>query len=209
MSLERMRLNILIGLNLLAGVNVRVPCISVLTCLQVTFPMQLGEAEGWLREEDGKQKKLKAYDNPRLLSSAIDERIETLRKPFTRLKNKKKPKPPPAPKSDGKANETESEDAASKSDLVDDEAPLEEEPHLDGEEGDLSGVMQNLVLQSCRLVIWGFLHSLTRLSEANQIVRRLQPMTLTARFEVLALHVQVLHLRIQPLLTRMNCDGGA
>ena len=109
--------------------------------------MQLGEAEGWLREEDRKQKSLKPSDNPSLLSSAIDERIETLRKPFTRLKNKKKPKPPPSPKSDGKSNETEPEEAASKPDPLADEARLEEEPFLDGEE-DFSGRNYCLYVES-------------------------------------------------------------
>ena len=106
---------------------------------QLVIFAQLGEAEGWLREEERKQKNLKPYDNPSLLSSTIDERIETLRKPFTRLKNKKKPKPPPAPKADGKANETMPEDAASKADFLDNEAHFEEEPLLDGDE-DLTGM---------------------------------------------------------------------
>lgn len=109
--------------------------------------LQLGEVEGWLREEERKQKSLKPYDKPSLLSSAIDERIETLRTPFTRLKNKKKPKPPPTPKAD--ANSTAAEDLASKPDLVDEESPQEEESHLDGEEEEASGMDSLLFAPPC------------------------------------------------------------
>ena len=60
--------------------------------------MQIKEVEDWLTSETAKQSKLASHQKPALLSTSIESRLETLRKPFNTLKNRKKPKPPPAPK---------------------------------------------------------------------------------------------------------------
>ena len=60
--------------------------------------MQITEVREWLTSESAQQSKLASHQKPVLLSTSIDSRLETLRKPFNTLKNRKKPKPPPAPK---------------------------------------------------------------------------------------------------------------
>lgn len=89
-----------------------------------------------------KQKALHPYEDPVLLSSAIDARIEDLRKPFNRLKNKKKPKPPPAPKpSNSTANETASDSASEpveEETLQEEDASWEDQPLAQDSEGKFS-----------------------------------------------------------------------
>lgn len=64
----------------------------------IDYHLQVKEVENWLSTESSKQDKKKAHEKPSLISTFIDTRLDTLRKPFNTLKNKKKPKPPPAPK---------------------------------------------------------------------------------------------------------------
>lgn len=99
------------------------------------MPSQLGDTEGWLREEHAKQKGLESHNDPVLLSASIEARIEDLRKPFNRLKNKKKPKPPPSPKV---GNSTADESAAGSPEVKDGQVPededLEDDPLKSGQE---------------------------------------------------------------------------
>lgn len=99
--------------------------------------LQLGDAEGWLKQEEAKQSKLKQHENPTMLSTAIDAKIETLRAPFNKLKDRKKPKPPPAPKANS-TSEGSQEGSGPKSDPVEDEVPLEENPPWEAD-ADLAG----------------------------------------------------------------------
>ena len=52
----------------------------------------------WLDEEEGKQGKLAAHEEPVLQSSTVSARVLQLRSAFDKLNKKKKPAPPPAPK---------------------------------------------------------------------------------------------------------------
>lgn len=62
---------------------------------------QMDEFETWLGTESKQQQGRRAHEEPTLLSTSVDWRVEALRKPFNRLKARKKPKPPPSPKRDG------------------------------------------------------------------------------------------------------------
>ena len=60
--------------------------------------MQLQAFGKWLDEEEGKQAKVAAHEEPVLQSSTISARVVQLRNAFEKLNKKKKPVPPPAPK---------------------------------------------------------------------------------------------------------------
>jgi hypothetical protein len=100
--------------------------------------LQMDEVEGWLKKEEGRQKKRKPHEDPLLMSADIDTRIDSLRKPFNRLKSKKKPKPAPSPKSGNStaANST-AEDAVDQG--GNDGEPEEEEAEMDAPEEGLFG----------------------------------------------------------------------
>ena len=56
-----------------------------------------------MTEEEAKQSKVAAHDEPVLESSAITSRVNQLRNAFQKLDKKKKPAPPPVIKSDANA----------------------------------------------------------------------------------------------------------
>ena len=96
-----------------------------------------------MREEEANQKKLSAHESPSLISTTVEAKIEALRKPFNRLKDKKKPKPPAKPKpSSSTANETAADSSEDKAGPVerdlplDEEGPWEEEIGREDQEGD-------------------------------------------------------------------------
>lgn len=60
--------------------------------------LQLQALGKWLDEEEGKQAKVAAHEEPVLQSSTISARVVQLRNAFEKLNKKKKPAPPPAPK---------------------------------------------------------------------------------------------------------------
>lgn len=60
--------------------------------------LQLQALGKWLDEEEGKQAKVAAHEEPVLQSSTISSRVVQLRNAFEKLNKKKKPAPPPAPK---------------------------------------------------------------------------------------------------------------
>ena len=60
--------------------------------------LQLQALGKWLDEEEGKQVKVAAHEEPVLQSSTISSRVVQLRNAFEKLNKKKKPAPPPAPK---------------------------------------------------------------------------------------------------------------
>ena len=57
--------------------------------------MQLQGFTNWMSEEEAKQSKVKAHDEPVLESSTISARLVQLKHVFERLNKKKKPAPPP------------------------------------------------------------------------------------------------------------------
>ena len=61
--------------------------------------MQIEALTTWLDKEDGQQKKLKAHEEPSLLSTAISSRVSQMQTAFDKLNKKKKPAPPPPPPS--------------------------------------------------------------------------------------------------------------
>lgn len=82
----------------------------------------LAELQGftsWMREEEAKQSKVKAHEEPVLESSTISARLVRLEHAFERLNNKKKPTPPPVIKPEVNATDdkqtAESEQAESES----------------------------------------------------------------------------------------------
>ena len=66
--------------------------------------LQLQAFGKWLDEEEGKQARVAAHEEPVLQSSTISARVVQLRNAFEKLNKKKKTAPPPAPKQ--KANTT-------------------------------------------------------------------------------------------------------
>lgn len=69
-----------------------------LTTQQRLVVVQLQAFELWLGEEEGKQGRVAAHEEPVLQSSTISARLLKLRNTFEKLNKKKKPAPPPAPK---------------------------------------------------------------------------------------------------------------
>lgn len=65
---------------------------------RVLFAVQLQAFTQWLDEEERKQDRVAAHEEPVLQSSTISARLLQLRKTFEKLNKKKKPTPPPAPK---------------------------------------------------------------------------------------------------------------
>lgn len=57
--------------------------------------MQLQGFTNWMSEEEAKQSKVKAHDEPVLESSTISARLVQLKHAFEKLNKKKKPAPPP------------------------------------------------------------------------------------------------------------------
>ena len=57
--------------------------------------MQLQDFTSWMSEEEAKQSKVKAHEEPVLESSTISARLVQLKHAFERLNKKKKPAPPP------------------------------------------------------------------------------------------------------------------
>ncbi len=57
--------------------------------------MQLQGFTSWMSEEEAKQSKVKAHDEPVLESSTISARLLQLKHAFEKLNKKKKPAPPP------------------------------------------------------------------------------------------------------------------
>ena len=65
--------------------------------------MQLQAFTQWMNEEEDKQSKLAAHEEPVLESSSVNSRVVQLRSAFQKLDRKKKPAPPPVIKADANA----------------------------------------------------------------------------------------------------------
>ena len=77
--------------------NTKVLCLK-LEAARESVASQLQAFGKWLDEEEGKQAKVAAHEEPVLQSSTISARVVQLRNAFEKLNKKKKPAPPPVPK---------------------------------------------------------------------------------------------------------------
>ena len=70
------------------------------------FYLQIEAFTQWLGKEEKQQNKLKAHEEPILLSTAITSRVSQMQSLFDKLNKRKKPAPPPAPPASKEGNTT-------------------------------------------------------------------------------------------------------